>query len=164
MIVKGACYYTGTIHNGGVICDKLTSEARITTDKSVVSCIDCLKILGAKIHTGRHVHLNYNFLDFIDVKGELLEFINYEKTKDFKTICSKEPKKNEIKKVTNNPLEVTCQNCRKNKWGNHDNKTFILLGVLVEKGLSMREAKLMSKLSPRDLEKRLDFLLHGGKI
>ena len=157
------CYYSGTISNGNILCDRFFKNTRITTDKTIVSCPDCLRILGTKVKLKYHIHLNYNFLKEGKLsKDNILEFSEYEPNPDDKLICSTD--KNTITYITNDPRKATCLHCRKHKWGRKDNRIFILTGFLIESGMEMSRLSNLHKFSTRQLEKTLDVYLHGGNV
>tara|TARA_R100000008_G_scaffold81189_1_gene64205 strand:- start:141 stop:632 length:492 start_codon:yes stop_codon:yes gene_type:complete len=157
------CYYTGNIHNGHILCDKFLTDTVVTPDKTIVSCPDCLRILGTKVKQKYHTHLNYDFLKAGKLNEDnILEFAEYESNPDDKVICV--TPKNKTHYVTNDPREVTCLHCRKYKWGKKDNRIFILTGLLVESGMEMSRLSDLNKLGSQQLEKMLDVYLHGGNV
>lgn len=96
------CYYTGNIHNGHILCDKFLTDTVVTPDKTIVSCPDCLRILGTKVKQKYHTHLNYDFLKAGKLNEDnILEFAEYESNPDDKVICV--TPKNKTRYVTNDP-------------------------------------------------------------
>ncbi|QDP53542.1 MAG: hypothetical protein GOVbin556_6 [Prokaryotic dsDNA virus sp.] len=157
------CYYSGTVRNGHILCDKFLTDTRITPDKDIVNCPDCLRILGTKVKQKYHIHLNYNFLKEGKLNQDnILEFSEYESNPDDKLICN--IPKNKTHYVTNDPREATCSHCRSYKWGKKGNRIFILTGLLIESGLELSRLNKLSEFSTKELEKMLDVYLHGGKV
>lgn len=151
------CMWKGTIRNGGILCKGEIVE--ITTSKELVDCVECKKLLGRQIHKHRHVHLSIDFLSGVKIDDDKLSFEEY--TKSVGTpMCMLSSGDRALWKITNNPKEITCGHCTQAVWGNKECKKFILTGLLVECGQSLKLIRqLLKECSNKELKILLDALL-----
>jgi len=155
------CIWSGTLKDGGLLCGKgVNIETPFTTDKELVSCFECKKLLGKKIHRYKHTHLNIDFLSNVEIEeNKQLSFKKYRGTTGTPK-CNYSSGPRTLWKLTNNPKELTCSHCLNSVWGSKEAKLFILTGLLVELGHPLGKVRDRFKGFPANkLQNLLDKLL-----
>ena len=170
------CRWKGNIKTGGILCKKPISEVEsITTDDRVTTCKECL-LLTTSSKGAKHVHLNADFLSFAKTgKDGILEFEKFQVIKDKRKrtgrkdvfIVCKQDTPNWLvpeHRLTNDPKEVTCSHCFK-LWQTKEKMKFILSGVMIENGLSMKKVRFtLQGASTEKMKKMLDKMIYGDKV
>ena len=171
------CKWKGRLKTGYILCGKSAKEVEsITTDDRVVSCQACLLLMTGKRSRGKHIHLNADFLDFANLnENGLLDFTKYKHIKDKRTktgiknnyiVCKREVPNFMVPehRMTNDPKEVSCKHCL-SIWGRKETKKFVLQGVLLGSGLSLRDTNAkLNNMSSKQLDNMLNRMLYGDKV
>ena len=153
------CMWKGKLKDGGLICGKDPSVTVFTTDKDLIECIECKKLLGRRIHRYKHTHLNVDFLSHVKILKNRVSFKKNKETSGT-PMCKISSGPRTLWELTNNPKEITCSHCLNAVWGSREAKLYILKGLLIEFGHPYRYVKeKLAQFSNAELKELLDNLL-----